>query len=242
MRFVLLYNFLAVAMYAPLALTQSAQSPDIERVIQFTRERKQALERGDVVAWGAHVAEKCSFVEAGGRLSTKAQFSHFEPFVGYKFYIEDSDFRAADFGETIVLTYREKDIRDFGVQRAEETNIDMDTYTRLNGDWQLVSFSENSLPSDPPVAKLDPRLYDKYVGTYESTQKQLSLSHAKAINCLGNTRKTTNSSCCPPANRVSSVAETVLSTYSFGTDQDTSSDMNTTPKECILSTKRDRSL
>ena len=84
-----------------------------------------------------------SFVEAGTRLSTKAQFSHFEPFVGYKFYVEVSDIRAADFGDTIVLTYHEKDTRDFGVQRSEGTYIDMDTYARLSGDWQLVSFSEN---------------------------------------------------------------------------------------------------
>ncbi len=178
MRTALLCNLLTVFMCPPLALAQTSPStteralpaeysPQVQRVIQFTRDRKQALERGDVVAWGAHVAEKCSFVEAGGRLSTKAQFSHFEPFVGYKFYAEVSDIRAADFGDTIVLTYREKDIRDFGVQRSEGTSIDTDTYARLNGDWQLVSFSENSLPSDPPVAKLDPHLYDKYVGTYE---------------------------------------------------------------------------
>ena len=147
---------------------QSAQySPQVQHVIQFMRDRKHAFERGDAAAWGAHVADKCSFVEAGGRLSNKAQFSHLEPFVGYKFSAEVSDVRASDFGDTIVLTYREKDIRDFGVQRTEGTYIDTDTYARLNGDWQLVSFSENLRPSDPTIAKLDVRLYDKYVGTYE---------------------------------------------------------------------------
>jgi hypothetical protein len=115
------------------------------------RDRKHAFERGDAAAC-AHADEKCSFVEAGGRLSNKGQFSHLEPFIGYTFSAEVSEIRVSEFGDTIVLSYREKDTRDFGVQRAEGTYIDTDTYAKVNGDWRLVSFSENLLPSDPPIA------------------------------------------------------------------------------------------
>lgn len=170
----LLHSLLAIAVCAPAALTQTSDAPrrsedslQVKRVIQFTRDRKHAVERGDASAWGEHVAESCSFVEAGGRRSTKAQFSHFEQFVGYKFYVELSDVRASNFGETIVITYHEKDIRDFGVQRSIGNYIDTDTYAKVNGDWQLVLFTENLLPLEPSIGKLDPRLYDKYVGTYE---------------------------------------------------------------------------
>lgn len=165
---------LSIMVVVLAALTQASESPlraedspQAKRVIQFMRDRKHAFERGDASAWGAHVAENCSLVEAGGRLSTKAQFSHSEPFVGYKFYVEVSDVRASDFGATIVITYREKDIRDFGGQRVEGIYIDTDTYTKMNGEWQLVLFTENLLPSDPSIGKLDPQLYDNYVGTYE---------------------------------------------------------------------------
>lgn len=146
-------------------------SPQVERVIQFMRDRKHAFERADAAAWGAHVAEKCVFVETGGRLSTKAQFSHFEPFIGYKFYVEVTDVRASDFGDTIVITYREKDIRDFGVQRSEGTYIDTEAYTLLNGEWQLISWTENLLLGEPPMVKLTPQIYDKYVGTYAVNPK-----------------------------------------------------------------------
>jgi hypothetical protein len=92
---------------ADAAVTPQAQ------VIEFMRERKHAYERVDASAWGKHVAEQCSFIQAGGRVLGKAQFiAEMVPFVGYKFSAVVSDVQAAGFGDTIILTYREKEIRD----------------------------------------------------------------------------------------------------------------------------------
>jgi hypothetical protein len=57
------------------------------------------------------------------------------------------------------------------VQRTENPYIDTETYVRLNGEWQLIAWTENSLPVDPPIVKLDPQIYDKYAGTYEVNPK-----------------------------------------------------------------------
>jgi hypothetical protein len=145
-------------------------SAPVQQVIQFMRERKHAYETRDAAAWGRHVAEKCSFVEAGGRLSTKEQFSSLEALVGYKMSVEVSDIRATEFGETILLTYREKDTRDFGTQRSVGNYLDTETYARVDGEWKLIAFTENLISPEPAVVKLDPNLYDGYVGKYEANK------------------------------------------------------------------------
>jgi hypothetical protein len=112
------------------------------------------------------------FIEAGGRVSSKAQFmAGIEPFIGYTFSALVDDVRIGEFGDTIVVIYREKDIRDFGIRRSEGTYIDTDTYARLNDEWELISFTENLLPPEPPIVKLTPQIYDKYVGTYAVNPK-----------------------------------------------------------------------
>jgi hypothetical protein len=155
-----------------------AITPQAQQVIEFMRERKHAYERGDASSWGLHVAEQCVLIEAGGRVLSKAQrmaemgpMAKMEPFVGYTFSAVVNDVRTAKFGDAIILTYREKEIRDYGVQRSENTYIDTETYIRLKGEWWLIAWTENSLPVEPPTVKLNPQLYDKYVGTYEVNPK-----------------------------------------------------------------------
>ena len=138
-------------------------TPQAQQIIEFMRERRHSFERGDASAWGMHVAERCVLIEAGGRVLSKAQrmaeirpVAGTEAFVGYTFSAVVSDIRATDFGDTIILTYRENDT---------------ETYTRLKGEWQLIAWTENSLPAAPPTVKLNPQLYDKYVGTYEVNPK-----------------------------------------------------------------------
>lgn len=182
-RPILLVSILSLALVGFTARPRKARAdavmtPQAQQVIEFMRERKHSYERGDASTWGMHVAEQCILIEAGGRVLSKAQrIMEMRPtaktggFVGYTFSAEVSDVRAADFGDTIVLTYREKEIRDYGVQRSENNYIDAETYIRLNGEWQLIAWTENALPVEPPVVKLSPEVFDKYVGTYEVNPK-----------------------------------------------------------------------
>jgi hypothetical protein len=151
-------------------VTSPQYSAQVQQVIQFMRERKHAYETRDAAAWGRHVAEKCSFVEAGGRLSTKSEFSSMEGLIGYKMSVEVSDVRATEFGETILLTYREKDTRDFGEQRSVGNYLDTETYARVGDEWKLIAFTENLILPQPAIVKLDPKLYDSYVGTYAANK------------------------------------------------------------------------
>jgi hypothetical protein len=147
-------------------------TPQAQQVIEFMRERKNAYLQGNASTWGRHVAEQCLFIQAGGRVVSKPQFiAEMKPFVGYTFSAIINDVRAAEFGSIIVLTYRAKEIRDYGVQRSENSYIDTETYAQLNGTWQLIAWTENAVAVEPPLVKLDPQLCDKYVGTYEVNPK-----------------------------------------------------------------------
>jgi len=150
------------------AQADAAAIPETQRVTEFMRARKHAYEQVDAAAWGRNVAEQCSFIEAGGRVLGKSQFiAEMLPFVGYTFSAVVSDVQATKFGDTIILTYREKDVRDYGTQRSVNTYFDTETYARLEGAWQLIVFTENALPVEPPTVKLNSQIYEKYVGTYE---------------------------------------------------------------------------
>jgi hypothetical protein len=170
---VFLAIFVVVVRPERFAIAEAAppqRSAHVQLVTQYMRERKHAYETRDAVAWGRHVAEKCSFVEAGGRLSTKDQFSSLEGLVGYKLSVEVSDVRATEFGGTILLTYREKDTRDFGTQRSVGNYLDTETYARVDGEWKLIAFTENLIALEPSIVKLDPKLYDSYAGEYEANK------------------------------------------------------------------------
>jgi Domain of unknown function (DUF3471) len=163
--------FVGFAASPAKAQTVATTASPVQQVIQFMHERKQAYERSDPLAWGQHVAEQCTFIQVG-RVLSKAQFiAEMAPFVGYTFSGIVDDVRAAEFGDTIILTYREKEIRDYGVQRTENSYIDTETYIRLDGKWQLILWTENSLPVEPPIVKLDLQTYNKYVGRYEVNPK-----------------------------------------------------------------------
>ena len=178
-RHILRVAFAGVAFVAFSAHSGMAQSnpavtvsPQAQQLIEFMRERKHAYEQSDAATWGKHVADQFLFIQAGGRVLGKAQFiTEMAPFVGYKFSAVTGDVQAAEFGDTIVLTYHENEIRDYGTQRTENPYIDTETYVRLKGEWKLIAVTENALPVDPPVFKLDPQIYDKYVGTYEVNSK-----------------------------------------------------------------------
>ena len=158
--------------------------PSVEQVIQINKERIQAFEKGDAAAWGKHVAENCVLIDSVGRVATKAEYvAGIGLPIGYTHTFELLDVHPADFGSTIVLTYRIKELWDFGEQRTGGTNVHTATFARVRGDWQLVSWTETLQPAEPEIAKIDPRMYEKYIGTYAASPKA-TLTVTKESNKL----------------------------------------------------------
>ena len=78
-----------------------------------------------------------------------------------------SDFHAYVDGETAVVTYKLIQHTPLGTQTFDLPLVHLDTYTRHNGEWKLFSMAVADLPSWPDVAKINPKLYAEYAGTYQ---------------------------------------------------------------------------
>jgi hypothetical protein len=78
-----------------------------------------------------------------------------------------SDFHAAVDRDTAVATYLVVEPTPLGTQRFEARWNHIDTYTRVDGAWKLLSMTFIPPPSWPEVAKVDPKLYSEYAGSYE---------------------------------------------------------------------------
>lgn len=151
----------------PLHPESVASSSAVVQVMRINEDMMRAFDRGDATAWGQHVAENVVLIDSSGRLNTKAELiAGITATVGYTHTIVASDIRAADFGGTVVLTYRAKETWDFGTQRTGGINIFVATYAKVGSDWQLVSMSETFQPPEPSIVRVDPQTYGRYVGVY----------------------------------------------------------------------------
>ncbi len=78
-----------------------------------------------------------------------------------------ADFHAYVDGETAVATYTLVQHTSFGTKIFDLPLIHLDTYTRRDGEWKLLSMAALDVPSWPDVAKINAKLYAEYAGTYE---------------------------------------------------------------------------
>lgn len=78
-----------------------------------------------------------------------------------------ADFHAYVQGETAIVSYQLVQHTPFGAQIFDFPMIHLDTYSRHNGEWKLLSMAVADLPSWPDAAKINPKLYAEYAGTYE---------------------------------------------------------------------------
>lgn len=78
-----------------------------------------------------------------------------------------ADFHAHVEGETAIATYTLVQHTQFGTKVFDLPLIHLDTYTRTDGEWKLLSMAAVDVPSWPDVAKISARLYAEYAGTYE---------------------------------------------------------------------------
>jgi hypothetical protein len=80
---------------------------------------------------------------------------------------EVTEFEARVHGDVAAVRYRETDFTQIGDQRVGVALLKAETYVRRGGRWLLQGGAETVFPADPPVATVDPRQYDAYVGRYE---------------------------------------------------------------------------
>ena len=135
---------------------------DIQRLI---RERLDAYAKGDAAGWARYVDEECL---CGGSTRAGIQQAITARPAGFKnWYGEIGGFTASVHGDVAIVRYRVTEFSEIGGHRIELEQWRTETYLRRAGTWVLLGGADVVIPRDPVVAKVDPRLYDAYVGQYE---------------------------------------------------------------------------
>jgi uncharacterized protein DUF3471/uncharacterized protein DUF4440 len=129
------------------------------------RNRLDAYARGDAAEWGRFVSKDClcsSSTKAAIMKEIAARPKSLKTWFG-----EIADFRVRGTGKVAVVRYRVTEYNELAGQRIAAPQLRVEGYIRRNGRWVLIGGTDSVLPVDPPVARIDPKVYDSYAGQYE---------------------------------------------------------------------------
>jgi hypothetical protein len=143
-----------------------ATEPDLEKI---TQELLDAASRGDKEPWLQHVDEDCLFTSEDGQTLTKKELiDQIQPFpAGYSGTLKMANPKVRSYGTTAVITYDALEEETIHGQMLKTRYHTTDTYLFRYGHWRMIASQGLAVPKDPPLAQVDPKVYDAYVGTYE---------------------------------------------------------------------------
>ncbi|MBC8031205.1 MAG: DUF4440 domain-containing protein [Pyrinomonadaceae bacterium] len=138
---------------------------------QITREKFDALVRGDKAFLDRLLADTFIETSSDGRIYTRAQIMESVKGLpaGVKISIDIEDAQVFDHGDTALMVYRRVERVDANGQKIESQNRVTDTFIRRDGRWRTVSSQATRIPAERVSIKVDPNTYDAYAGQYEIT-------------------------------------------------------------------------
>ena len=176
MKSILLMVLLAIALSTPaLAQTQTTQAVQKrsveEEVLKVEREQRDALLKRDVKAMERLVADDFVLTIPGG-VGNKANLLAYlreEP-ADPTLTLTSEDEQVRVNGDTAIVIgkriekRRSPDNNQWGTAYARYTR----TYVKRQGQWQLLAEHLQTLPLEHTAVKVDPKIYDDYIGKYDS--------------------------------------------------------------------------
>ncbi len=162
---------IAVWLFSTSVLAQTTTRSVEEDVLKVEREQRDAYLRRDVKATERLVADEFLLTIPNG-LGTKATLLTFlreEP-ADPTLTLTTEDVQVRVNGDTAVVSGKRIEKRRSPVNNQEGTAYARysRTYIKRTGQWQLLSEQLDTLPGEHVEAKVDPKIYDDYVGKYDS--------------------------------------------------------------------------
>ena len=148
----------------------AANNSQIEQELRkITNERISSIYRGDKTVFDRYLADNYVETSDDGTVQTKAKLmANFEPppsSMKITFNIEDV--QVSVYGDTAVMNFRGNFQIDVSGQKISESQRVTDVWMRRGGRWQLIAEHYSNIPAERIVAKVDPKIYDAYVGQYQ---------------------------------------------------------------------------
>ena len=151
----------------PAAITQ-------EELIRRTQELFDAVVPGNKELWQKYFADDCIFADEKGRNLNKAQLvADITPLPkGYSGAIKVAKPQSFIHGDTAILSYDLDETETIFGQKLTARYHVTDTWLRRNGGWQIISSQAMRYYEDPAVARIDPKKFADFSGTYEMATGQ----------------------------------------------------------------------
>jgi ketosteroid isomerase-like protein len=146
-------------------VARDTQADAVKEIGRLIRERLDAYGRADAIAWSRFVADDClcaTSTKAALQREIATRLSNVKNWLG-----DIVDLEVHVYGDTAVARYRVTEYSELAGQRISFQVWRNETHVRRGGVWRLVAGGESEIPQDPAVAKVDPKVYDAYVGQYE---------------------------------------------------------------------------
>jgi ketosteroid isomerase-like protein len=140
-----------------------------DEVLASIRGRLEAIAYRDFEQWASFVADDM-LAPREGRIPSKQNLIQmikgWPPDVKY-YYGPLEDLKVRVHGDTAVVSYLAKQYNEIGGQTTFVQSWQMETLMRTATGWKLISVADAPIPRPPVVAKVDPKVYDAFVGQYE---------------------------------------------------------------------------
>ena len=146
----------------PAAITQ-------EELVRRTQELFDAVVPGNKEPWQKYFAEDCIFADEKGRSLNKTQLvADIAPLPkGYSGTIKIVKPKSVIHGDTAILSYDLDETETIFGQKLTARYHVTDTWLQRNGVWQIVSSQAMRYYEDPAVARIAPKKFVDFSGTYE---------------------------------------------------------------------------
>jgi len=146
----------------PAAITQ-------EELVRRTQELFDAVVPGNKEPWQKYFAADCIFADEKGRNLNKTQLvADIAPLPkGYSGTIKIVKPKSVIHGDTAILSYDLDETETIFGQKLTARYHVTDTWLQRNGVWQIVSSQAMRYYEDPAVARIEPKKFADFSGTYE---------------------------------------------------------------------------
>ena len=146
----------------PVVITQ-------EELVRRAQELFDAVVPGNKEPWQKYFADDCIFADEKGRNLNKAQLvADIAPLPkGYSGTIKIAKPQSVIHGDTAILSYDLDETETIFGQHLTARYHVTDTWLRRNGVWQIASSQAMRYYEDPAVARIDPKKFADFSGTYE---------------------------------------------------------------------------
>lgn len=146
------------------------QVADEQALREIDRRLLEAVINGDRSYFEGLLAEEAIITDRNGKVTTKAEaLKNFQPMLDLKFALTREDLRIYVYGVAAVVSGRSVGTVQAGSQTIKVDERSTDMYVRRGGRWLLIAGHTSDIPAARAVAKIDPKVYDLYVGEYQLT-------------------------------------------------------------------------